>query len=173
MLPLPSRGGSRTSGRGAAYGRWGGGGSCDTTRRAGKRHDVPAHHRAAEALDAYIEGGGLEDGRPGGAVSERGRAGERLTGRALTRRVVLAMIHGIPLERGDARACVVDPLGTRVAQRRRSSTTARRTTVTIERIVADGRNHVALDILAPITQRSGLALVGRQKGRVLPPPPRG
>ena len=31
--------------------------------RGGKRHDVPAHHRAAEALDSYLEAGGLEDGR--------------------------------------------------------------------------------------------------------------
>ena len=31
--------------------------------KGGKRHDVPAHHRAAEALDAYLEAAGLEDGR--------------------------------------------------------------------------------------------------------------
>ena len=28
--------------------------------KGGKRHDVPAHHRAAAALDAYVEAGGLE-----------------------------------------------------------------------------------------------------------------
>ena len=31
--------------------------------KGGKRHDVPAHHRAAEALDAYLEAVGIEDGR--------------------------------------------------------------------------------------------------------------
>ncbi len=29
--------------------------------KGGKRHDVPAHHRAAAALDAYVEAGGLEE----------------------------------------------------------------------------------------------------------------
>ena len=60
-------------------------------QKGGKRHDVPAHHRAAEALDAYIEAGGLKDGRTA-LFQSVDRAGERLTGRALTRRVVLAMI---------------------------------------------------------------------------------
>ena len=57
--------------------------------KGGKRHDVPAHHRAAEALDEYLASG-LEDGRA--AFQSVDRAGERLTGRPLTRRVVLAMI---------------------------------------------------------------------------------
>ena len=43
--------------------------------KGGTRHDVPAHHRAAEALDDYLEA-----------------AARRLTGRALSRRLVLAMI---------------------------------------------------------------------------------
>ena len=42
--------------------------------KGGKRHDVPAHHRAEEALDAYLEASGLEDGA-GGAISERGPGG--------------------------------------------------------------------------------------------------
>ena len=29
--------------------------------KGGKRHDVPAHHRAAAALDAYVEATGLEE----------------------------------------------------------------------------------------------------------------
>ena len=29
--------------------------------KGGKRHDVPAHHRAAEALDKYLEAAGLEE----------------------------------------------------------------------------------------------------------------
>ena len=59
--------------------------------KGGKRHDVPAHHRAAEALDAYLAAGGLEEPREA-LFQSVDRAGERLTGRALTRRVVLAMI---------------------------------------------------------------------------------
>ena len=59
--------------------------------KGGKRHDVPAHHRAAEALDAYLEAAGLEDGREA-LFQSVDRVGDRLTGRPLTRRVVLAMI---------------------------------------------------------------------------------
>ena len=59
--------------------------------KGGKRHDVPAHHRAAEALDAYLEAAGLEDGRAA-LFQSVDRVGDRLTGRSLTRRVVLAMI---------------------------------------------------------------------------------
>ena len=59
--------------------------------KGGKRHDVPAHHRAAEALDEYLEACGLE--APKALFQSVDRAGERLTGRALSRRrVVLAMI---------------------------------------------------------------------------------
>ena len=59
--------------------------------KGGKRHDVPAHHRAAEALDAYLEAAGLEDRRTA-LFQSLDRVGDRLTGRPLTRRVVLAMI---------------------------------------------------------------------------------
>ena len=59
--------------------------------KGGKRHDVPAHHRAAAALDAYVEVGGLEE--PKAALFQTlAPAGRRLTGRALDRRLVLAMI---------------------------------------------------------------------------------
>ena len=59
--------------------------------KGGKRHDVPAHHRAAAALDAYVEAGELEE--PKAALFQTlDPAGRRLTGRALERRVVLAMI---------------------------------------------------------------------------------
>ena len=59
--------------------------------KGGKRHDVPAHHRAAAALDAYVEAGGLEE--PKVALFQTvAPAGRRLTGRALDRRLVLAMI---------------------------------------------------------------------------------
>ena len=59
--------------------------------KGGKRHDVPAHHRAAAALDAYVEAGGLEE--PKVALFQTvDPTGRRLTGRALDRRLVLAMI---------------------------------------------------------------------------------
>ena len=60
--------------------------------KGGKRHDVPAHHRAAEALDAYLEAGGLGQGVGEALFQSVDWAGERLTSRALSRRVVLAMI---------------------------------------------------------------------------------
>ena len=59
--------------------------------KGGKRHDVPAHHRAAAALDAYVEAAGLEE--PKVALFQTvDPAARRLTGRALDRRLVLAMI---------------------------------------------------------------------------------
>ena len=60
--------------------------------KGGKRHDVPAHHRAAEALDEYLGACEFDDGRRAALFQSVDRTGERLTGRALTRRVVLAMI---------------------------------------------------------------------------------
>ena len=59
--------------------------------KGGKRHDVPAHHRAAEALDKYVEAAELEE--PKATLFQSVEpAGRRLTGRTLQRRVVLAMI---------------------------------------------------------------------------------
>ena len=58
--------------------------------KGGRRHDVPAHHRAA-ALDEYVEAAGLEE--PKVALFQSvDPAGRQLTGRPLQRRVVLAMI---------------------------------------------------------------------------------
>ena len=58
--------------------------------KGGKRHDVPAHHRAEAAVDAYLVAGGVEDAKaPLFQSVDRSR---RLSGRSLTRRVVLAMI---------------------------------------------------------------------------------
>ena len=58
--------------------------------KGGKRHDVPAHHRAEAAVDAYLVAGGIEDAQaPLFQSVDRSR---RLSGRSLTRRVVLAMI---------------------------------------------------------------------------------
>ena len=59
--------------------------------KGGKRHDVPAHHRAAEALDDYLELAGLEEAKAA-LFQSVDPAGRRLTGRALSRRLVLAMI---------------------------------------------------------------------------------
>ena len=59
--------------------------------KGGKRHDVPAHHRAEEALEAYLAtAGGIEDVKAP-LFQSVDRAG-RLSGRPLARRAVLAMI---------------------------------------------------------------------------------
>ena len=106
--------------------------------KGGKRHDVPAHHRA-------VAGPSTPTPRRAGSRSRRRRsskpvdpAGRLLTGRALERRVALAMIkrcasaaglppstcchtfrvdgdHGVPVERWDARARTADR-GARVAE---------------------------------------------------------
>ena len=97
--------------------------------KGGKRHDVPAHHRAEAAVEAYLVAGGIEDAKaPLFQSVDRSR---RLSGRSLTRRVVLAMIkapcvgcgsagvdvlphvpcdghHGVSVERGYARARPTD-----------------------------------------------------------------
>ena len=121
--------------------------------KGGKRHDVPTHHRAAAALDAYVEADGLEE--PKAALFQSmDPAGQSLTGRALQRRVVLAMIKrraaaaGLPRppgcrgrraatrsgRRGSRRTCRTEgPSSTRSRsqgtrrRRRRSSTIGRRT----------------------------------------------
>ena len=56
-------------------------------RGSPRRHDVPARHRAAAALDEYVEAAGLEE--PKAALFQSvDPAGERLASRALTRRAV-------------------------------------------------------------------------------------
>ena len=59
--------------------------------KGGTRHDVPAHHRAAEALEDYLARAGL-DAATAALFQSVDPAGRRLTGRALSRRLVLAMI---------------------------------------------------------------------------------
>ena len=58
--------------------------------KGGKRHDVPAHHRAEAYLEAYLEAGALAD--PKAPLFQSVDWARRLTGRALPRREVLAMI---------------------------------------------------------------------------------
>ena len=58
--------------------------------KGGKRHDVPAHHRAEAAVDAYLVASGIEDAKAP-LFQSVDRSGW-LSGRSLTRRVVLAMI---------------------------------------------------------------------------------
>ena len=94
--------------------------------KGGKRHDVPAHHRAAEALDEYLEAAGLEE--PKARRSSRawtGRGPADRTGAAAAGgpghdqapgggggAAALDLLphvpgdgdHGVPLERGDPRA---------------------------------------------------------------------
>ena len=62
--------------------------------KGGTRHDVPAHHRAAEALDDYLARAGL-DAATAALFQSVDPAGRRLTGRALSRRLVLAMIKRV------------------------------------------------------------------------------
>ena len=62
--------------------------------KGGTRHDVPAHHRAAEALDDYLALAGL-DAATAALFQSVDPAGRRLTGRALSRRLVLAMIKRV------------------------------------------------------------------------------
>ena len=98
--------------------------------KGGKRHDVPAHHRAEQAVAAYVNVSGIEDPKAP-LFQSADPAGRKLTGRALSRRLVLAMIkrraaaaglppsillphvpgdgdHGVSVERGDARARAAD-----------------------------------------------------------------
>jgi integrase/recombinase XerD len=58
--------------------------------KGGKRHEVPAHHLAEAYLDAYLTTGALED--PKTPLFQSVDRARRLTGRALRRREVLAMI---------------------------------------------------------------------------------
>ena len=59
--------------------------------KGGKQHDVPAHHRAVEALDDYLAASGLDEAKAP-LFQSVDPAGRKLTGRALSRRLVLAMI---------------------------------------------------------------------------------
>ena len=58
--------------------------------KGGKRHDVPAHHRAEAAVEAYLVAGGIKDAQA--PLFQSVDRSHRLSGRSLTRRVVLAMI---------------------------------------------------------------------------------
>ena len=57
--------------------------------KGGKRHDVPAHHRAEEAVEAYLAAAGLED--PKAPLFQSADRAGRLSGRPLARRVVLVL----------------------------------------------------------------------------------
>ena len=116
--------------------------------KGGKRHDVPAHHRAAEALDKYVEAAELEE--PKATLFQSvDPAGRRLTGRALQRprrpgddqaaggRGGAARLdllphvpgdgdHGVSVKPGGPSSTLSRSPGTR-RRRRRSSTTGRRT----------------------------------------------
>ena len=53
--------------------------------KGGKRHDVPAHHRAAASLDAYLAVAELDEAKAA-LFQSVDPAGRRLTGRALSAR---------------------------------------------------------------------------------------
>ena len=60
-------------------------------RRAGKEHEVPAHHVAEELIDAYLRGAGLEGQGTAPLFQSLNRRGG-LTGRRLHRTEALLMI---------------------------------------------------------------------------------
>ena len=60
-------------------------------RNAGVGHPLSVGSRPLPQNNPYLEAGGLEDGRET-LFQSVDRVGDRLTGRSLTRRVVLAMI---------------------------------------------------------------------------------
>ena len=115
-------------------------------RHAARRPGPPSGR--AEAVDDYLARAGL-DAATAALFQSVDPAGRRLTGRVLSRRLVLAMIkrraaavglpattllphvsgdghHGVPVERGDARARPADRRA-RLPEDRRSSTIGRRT----------------------------------------------
>jgi integrase/recombinase XerD len=59
--------------------------------KGGKRHEVPAHHKAEEYVDAYLQAAGMtgHKGTPLFRTLDRRR---RLTGRRMSRHEVLAMV---------------------------------------------------------------------------------
>ena len=58
--------------------------------KGGKRHDVPAHHRAEQAVAAYVNVAGLDD--PKAPLCQSVDRAGWLSGRPLGRRAVLSMI---------------------------------------------------------------------------------
>ena len=60
--------------------------------KGGKRHDVPAHHRAEEAVEAYLAAVGLDDDDAKAPLFQSVDRAGGLSGRPLGRRAVLAMI---------------------------------------------------------------------------------
>ena len=97
--------------------------------KGGKRHDVPAHHRAEEAVEAYLAAGGVDDvkaplfqsvdragGLSGRPLGRRGGAGDDqapgvgggAAGVDLLPHVSGDGHHGVSVERRDARARATD-----------------------------------------------------------------
>lgn len=61
--------------------------------KGGKRRRIPCHHQTAEYLRAYLQAAGLHDPRSKAPLFQSGRGrGEVLSGRAMSRADVLAMI---------------------------------------------------------------------------------
>ena len=113
--------------------------------KGGKRHDIPAHHRAAEALDDYLEAAELDEAKesvdpagrrltdgPGAVAASR--SGDDQAARGGRGSAALDLLphvsgdgdHGVSVERGDALSTRSGSPGTR-RRRRRSSTTGRPT----------------------------------------------
>ncbi|MCB1744756.1 MAG: tyrosine-type recombinase/integrase, partial [Gammaproteobacteria bacterium] len=71
--------------------------------KGGKYHEVPAHHRCAEYVDAYLDAGGIRDDRKSALFRALDRT-RVLTDRRMTRGDVLRMVKrrsaaaGLPTE---------------------------------------------------------------------------
>lgn len=61
--------------------------------KGGKLHDVPAHHKLEEYLDAYLDAAGLWDEKRGPLFCTSRGTTKRLTGNRLTRRDVYKMVQ--------------------------------------------------------------------------------
>ena len=83
--------------------------------KGGKRHDVPAHHVAEAYLDAYLEAGALVD--PAATLFQSVDRARQLTGGALTRSDVLAMIKRRAPPLGSRRRPAVTRSGRRGSRR--------------------------------------------------------
>ena len=61
--------------------------------KGGKRHDMPAHHKAEEYVDAYIEAAGLEDQKKQPLFRTAIGKTKRLGDRRMTRYAALKMVQ--------------------------------------------------------------------------------
>ncbi len=61
--------------------------------KGGKLHDVPAHHKLEEFLDAYLEAAGMWEQKKGPLFRTTQGKTKKLTGKRMTRRVAYEMVR--------------------------------------------------------------------------------